>query len=314
MPEDFHFLLLPGFSALGFMSALEPLRVANRFRAQRYRWHVLSVDGAPVAASNGIPVAADAACADVDRIDTLFVVAGFDPLACHTRALADWLRHHHRRDATLGGIDTGSFVLAEARLLDPSHPVTLHWEALAAFRERYPHLTATQDLFEIGERRITCAGGTASIDMMLDLIGRRHGADLAAAISEQFVVSRIRPRSDSQRLEIAARYGVHNRKLIQGIASMERHMENPLGPAALAGDGAITRRQLERLFSATLNDTPARFYQNLRLDRARELLRQTDMSIAAVCVACGFESPSHFSRTYRMRFGVSPRNDRSATR
>ncbi|CAN0625093.1 protein of unknown function [Burkholderia multivorans] len=99
MPEDFHFLLLPGFSALGFMSALEPLRVANRFHAQRYRWHLLSVDGAPVAASNGIPVATDAACADVDRIDTLFVVAGFDPLASHTRALADWLRHHHRRDA-----------------------------------------------------------------------------------------------------------------------------------------------------------------------------------------------------------------------
>jgi len=296
------------------MSALEPLRVANRFRPQCYRWHVLSVDGAPVAASNSIPVAADAACADVGRIDTLFVIAGFDSLACHTRALAAWLRHHHRRGATLGGINTGSFVLAEARLLDPSHPVTLHWEALAAFRERYPHLTATQDLFEIGERRITCAGGTASIDMMLDLIGRQYGSDLAATISEQFVVSRIRQRSDSQRLEIAARYGVHNRKLIQVIGTMQRHMDNPRGPDALAGEVAITRRQLERLFSTTLNDTPTHFYQNLRLDRARELLRQTDMPIAAICIACGFESPSHFSRTYRMRFGVSPRNDRSATR
>jgi len=77
---------------------------------------------------------------------------------------------------------------------------------------------------------------------------------------------------------------------------------------------SITRRQLERLFSATLNDTPTRFYQNLRLDRARELLQQTDMSITSVCVACGFESPSHFSRAYRARFGTSPRNDRCATR
>jgi AraC family carnitine catabolism transcriptional activator len=146
--------------------------------------------------------------------------------------------------------------------------------------------------------------------MMLDLIGRRHGADLAAAISEQFVVSRIRQRSDSQRLEIAARYGVHNRKLIQVIDSMQRHMETPLGSDALAQEVSITRRQLERLFSATLNDTPTRFYLNLRLDRARELLQQTDMSITSVCVACGFESPSHFSRTYRTRFGVSPRSDR----
>lgn len=314
MPEDFHFLLMPGFSALGFMSAVEPLRVANRFRSELYRWHVLSADGAPVAASNGIPVAAQAAYADVERVGTVFVVAGFDPLVCYTRALADWLRRQNRHDATLGGIDTGSFVLAEAGLFDPSHPLTLHWEALAAFRERYPDLKATQELFEIGERRITCAGGTASIDMMLDLIGRRHGADLAAAISEQFVVSRIRQRSDSQRLEIAARYGVHNRKLIQVIGTMQRHMENPLGPDALAGEVAITRRQLERLFSATLNDTPTRFYLNLRLDRARELLQQTDMSITSVCVACGFESPSHFSRTYRARFGTSPRSDRRVLR
>lgn len=314
MSEDFHFLLLPGFSALGFMSALEPLRVANRFRTQHYRWHVLSPDGAPVAASNGIPVAAETAFADVAHTDTLFIVAGFDPLTCYSRALGDWLRQQHRHGATLGGIDTGSFVLAEAGLFDASHTLTLHWEALAVFRERYPNLNATQELFEIGARRITCAGGTASIDIMLDLIGRRHGADLAAAISEQFVVSRIRQRSDSQRLEIAARYGVHNRKLIQVIGTMQRHMETPLGPDALAGEVAVTRRQLERLFSATLNDTPTRFYLNLRLDRARELLQQTDMTITAVCVACGFESPSHFSRTYRARFGASPRGDRRALR
>ncbi|MBE0630514.1 MAG: AraC family transcriptional regulator, partial [Burkholderia vietnamiensis] len=173
MPEDFHFLLLPGFSALGFMSAVEPLRVANRFRTELYRWHVISADGAPVAASNGIPVAAEAAYADVGQVDTVFVVAGFDPLACYDRALADWLRRQHRHGATLGGIDTGSFVLAEAGLFDASQTLTLHWEALAAFRERYPRLNATQELFEIDERRITCAGGTASIDMMLDLIGRR---------------------------------------------------------------------------------------------------------------------------------------------
>ncbi|MGU7779218.1 GlxA family transcriptional regulator [Burkholderia sp. PU8-34] len=314
MPEDFHFLLLPGFSALGFMSALEPLRVANRFRTELYRWHVLSADGAPVPASNGIPLAAEAAYADVEHVGTVFVVAGFDPLDCYTRGLGDWLRRQHRHGATLGGIDTGSFVLAEAGLFGPSDTLTLHWEALAAFRERYPDLKATQELFEIGERRITCAGGTASIDMMLDLIGRRHGADLAAAISEQFVVSRIRQRSDSQRLEIAARYGVHNRKLIQVIGTMQRHMENPLGPDALADEVAITRRQLERLFSAMLNDTPTRFYLNLRLDRARELLQQTDMTITDICVACGFESPSHFSRTYRTRFGISPRSDRRVLR
>ena len=146
---------------------------------------------------------------------------------------------------------------------------------------------------------------------MLDLIGRKHGSALASAISEQFVVGRIRQRSDRQRMEIAARYGVHNRKLIQVISAMEQHMEDPLTPADLAQEIGVTRRQLERLFSSALKDTPTHFYLQLRLNRARELLLQTDMTITSICVACGFESPSHFSRTYRARFGSSPRRDRS---
>ncbi|AUT71863.1 GlxA family transcriptional regulator [Paraburkholderia hospita] len=314
MPEDISFLLLPGFSALGFMSAIEPLRVANRFRENLYRWHILSVDGAPVAASNGISMNAEAAFGDVDHARTVFIVAGFDPLACYSRALGDWLRRLDHAHATLGGIDTGAFILAEAGLLRATDSVTLHWEALSAFRERYPSVDASEELFEIGARRITCAGGTASIDMMLDLVSRSHGAALASSISEQFVVSRIRQRSDHQRMEIAARYGVHNRKLIQVIGVMEQNMEEPLAPADLAQEIGVTRRQLERLFCSSLKDTPTHFYLQLRLDRARELLRQTDMSITAICVACGFESPSHFSRTYRARFGASPRSDRSPLR
>ncbi|NLP62709.1 GlxA family transcriptional regulator [Paraburkholderia sacchari] len=311
MPQDISFLLLPGFSALGFMSAIEPLRVANRFRENLYRWHILSVDGAPVAASNGISLNAEAAFADADDVQTVFVVAGFEPLACYSRALGDWLKRLDRANVTLGGIDTGAFILAEAGLLRPTDSVTLHWEALSAFRERYPSVEASGDLFEIGEGRITCAGGTASIDMMLDLIALSHGAALASAISEQFVLSRIRQRSDHQRMEIAARYGVHNPRLIQVIGVMEQNMEEPLAPADLAQAIGVTRRQLERLFCSLLKDTPTHFYLQLRLDRARELLRQTDMSITAICVACGFESPSHFSRTYRARFGMSPRRDRS---
>ncbi|TKC88085.1 GlxA family transcriptional regulator [Trinickia terrae] len=312
MPEDISFLLLPGFSAIGFMSAVEPLRVANRFRDGLYQWHILSIDGAPVTASNGISLNAEAAfgAVEVERVRTLFVVAGFEPLAGYTRALGEWLKRASRAGATLGGIDTGSFILAEAGLFSGEDRLTLHWEALSAFRERYPALDASQELFEIGERRITCAGGTASIDMMLDLIGRSHGAALASRISEQFVVGRIRRRSDHQRMEIAVRYGVHNLKLVQVIGLMEENMEDPLTPDELAQEVGVTRRQLERLFCSALKDTPTHFYQCLRLTRARELVRQTAMTITSICVACGFESPSHFSRTYRARFGMSPGRDR----
>ncbi|WP_153102055.1 GlxA family transcriptional regulator [Paraburkholderia hayleyella] len=313
MPQDIAFLLLPGFSALGFISAVEPLRVANRFRNDLYRWRILSTDGLPVTASNGFSLNAEPAYGmGGQAAKLLFVIAGFKPLACYTRQLENWLRQQDRAGITLGGIDTGSFVLAEAGLFSLTDSLTLHWEALSAFRERYPALQVSQELFETGPRRMTCAGGTASIDMMLDLIARDHDAALAAAISEQFVMSRIRRPSDHQRLQIAARYGIHNPKLIHVIGMMEQHMEEPLAPDVLAQHIDVTRRQLERLFCAALKDTPTHFYLQLRLSRARELLQQTDMSITSICVACGFESPSHFSRTYRERFGASPSRDRSS--
>ncbi|HCT4817595.1 HTH-type transcriptional regulator CdhR [Pseudomonas aeruginosa] len=310
MSQDFWFLLLPGFSVMGFVSAVEPLRVANRFHADLYRWHVLSADGGPVLASNGMSVNSDGALEPLKKGDLLFVVAGFEPLRAVTPALVQWLRKLDRNGVTLGGIDTGSVVLAEAGLLD-GRRATLHWEAIDAFQESYPQLSVTQELFEIDGPRITSAGGTASIDLMLDLIAQAHGPQLAVQVSEQFVLGRIRPRQDHQRLQVATRYGVSNRKLVQVIGEMERHTEPPLTTLELAERIQVTRRQLERLFSVHLDDTPSNFYLGLRLDKARQLLRQTDLSVLQVSLACGFESPSYFSRSYRARFTASPSQDRA---
>ncbi|SFH02498.1 GlxA family transcriptional regulator [Pseudomonas sp. NFACC45] len=309
MSQDFYFLLMPGFSAIGFISAIEPLRVANRFRGELYRWHVLSADGGAVLASNGMSVNADAALEPLKKGATLWVVAGFEPLKFVTPALERWLHRLDSEGVTLGGIDTGSVVLAEAGLLE-GHRVTLHWEAIEAFKESYPQLSVTQELFEIDRRRITCAGGTASIDLMLDLIGQAHGPQLAIEVSEQFVLGRIRPRKDHQRMEIASRYGIRNKKLVHVIGEMETHSEPPLSTLALAESINVTRRQLERLFRLHLNDTPSNFYLRLRLEKARQLLRQTDMSVLEVSIACGFESPSYFTRSYRARFERCPREDR----
>ena len=309
MSQDFYFLLMPGFSAIGFISAIEPLRVANRFRGELYRWHVLSADGGAVLASNGMSVNADAALEPLKKGATLWVVAGFEPLKFVTPVLERWLHRLDNDGVILGGIDTGSVVLADAELLD-GHRVALHWEAIEAFKESYPQLSVTQELFEIDRRRITCAGGTASIDLMLDLIGQAHGSELAIQVSEQFVLGRIRPRKDHQRMEIANRYGIRNKKLVHVIGEMEAHSEPPLTTLALAESINVTRRQLERLFRLHLNDTPSGFYLRLRLEKARQLLRQTDMSVLEVSIACGFESPSYFTRSYRARFARCPREDR----
>lgn len=313
MPETIQFLLLPGFSAMGFISALEPLRVANRFRGTLYRWSVLSLDGGAVQASNGMSINADAALGEVEKGQILLVVAGFEPLAFFGTALQQALRRFDHEGVILGGIDTGAVVLAEAGLLD-GHRATLHWEALEAFKENYPQLQATQELFEIDRRRITCAGGTASIDLMLDLIGQAHGSELAVQVSEQFVLGRIRPRQDHQRMQIASRYGINNKKLVQVIGEMEKHTEPPLSTLELASSARVTRRQLERLFRLHLNETPSSFYLDLRLDKARQLLCQTDMSVTEVSMACGFDLPSYFARRYKRRFGVCPREERRGLR
>ena len=311
MAQDFYFLLLPGFSSMGFISAIEPLRVANRFRGELYRWHVLSCGGGAVLASNGMSVNAEGGFEALEAGATLLVVAGFDPLTHVTPALIQWLRRLDNDGVTLGGIDTGSVVLAQAGLLD-GYRLTLHWEALEAFKESYPRLQVTQELFEIDRQRITCAGGTASIDLMLDLIAQAYGPELAIQVSEQFVLGRIRQRKDHQRMQVASRYGIHNKKLVQVIGDMEQHSEPPLSTAQLALGINVTRRQLERLFRLHLNDTPRNFYLGLRLEKARQLLRQTDMSVLDISIACGFESPSYFTRSYRARFTCAPRQDRVA--
>ncbi|TBU87554.1 GlxA family transcriptional regulator [Phytopseudomonas dryadis] len=309
MPHRFCFLLLPGFSMMGLMSAIEPLRVANRFHPSRYDWRLLSVDGQAVLASNGMSLNVDGALEGPLPDISLFVVAGFDPLAGFDHELDVRLRRVERECRVLGGIDTGSFVLAEAGLLERQR-FTLHWEAIEAFRERYPRLQPTQELFEIDGRRITSAGGTSSLDLMLSLIGRDHGEPLAVQVSEQFVLGRIRTRQDHQRMQITSRYGIHNKKLVQVVGEMERSGEFPLTTSALAGAVGISMRQLERLFRHHLKQTPSSFYLALRLDKARQLLRQSDMSVLQVALACGFESASYFSRRYRARFAVSPRQDR----
>lgn len=308
-PRHFHFVLLPGFSFLGFGSAIEPLRVANRFHPQAYRWTISSLDGEPVRASNGMTLTVDGTPALMQTADTAWVVAGFDPTAhlasSMGKNLATVLREADRRGAMLGAIDTGAFALARFGLLGQSK-VTLHWEARHAFVEMFPKSTVTEELFEIHPRRAYCAGGTAAIDMMLALVTAHYNHALAAQVSEQFVLERMRKPSDHQRMQTISRYKVYNEKLVSIIQTMQNHLEPVMTLEALAGQEGITRRQLERLFAHHLNQSPAHFYISLRLERARQLLEQTALGVLDVAVACGFGSGAHFTRSFKAHTGHSP--------
>ena len=306
--ETYCFYLVPGFSAMGFVAAMEPLRVANRL-AQRavFAWRLFSADGAPVEASCGLKVAVDG---PLDETATaLIVCAGFEPRRGITRPLIAALRRMTRKGTVLGAIDTGVYLLAEAGLIG-EQPVTLHWEAAPAFREDFPEVRVTEDLFVLGERLFTCAGGTAAIDMMLERIALRQGQALARAVSDQFIHTRIRPHEEHQRLDIGARIGTRDPRLVAVIARMERDIENPAQLEDLAAAAGVTRRQLERLFMAHFGVGPAAYYRNIRLDRARSFLAETSLPLIEVAVATGFSSKSAMARAYVQKFGRPPGAER----
>jgi transcriptional regulator GlxA family with amidase domain len=308
-PESIGFLLVPGFSAMAFFSAVEPLRVANRLSGQHlYSWRIYALNGESVAASNGMRILADAILG-ADHPPNLIVCAGFEPERAETRSTLATLRRLARAGVRLGGLDTGAHVLARAGLLEGMR-ACVHWEALAAFREEFPAIEVTDEIYELREPVFTCGGGTASLDMMLALIRARHGAELAAAVSEQFLHDRIRGSNDLQRMEVTARLHLREGKVVEAIKLMETNFEQVLDVETLAERLGVTRRHLERLFHAELGRSPARHYREMRLARARELLRQSALSVVQVAVATGFNSASALSRCYREHFGRSPHSDR----
>ncbi len=295
---------------IAFAAAIEPLRLANRTAGQDlYDWVVLSSDGGPVTASNGLELRPDAGLAQVEQVSALLVCAGLDAHRFGDRQVFSALRRLERTGADIGAICTGSHILARAGLLD-GYRCTVHWENLASFTEDFPDIEISAELFEIDRNRFTCAGGTAAIDLMLNVIGRQHGHELAAKVADQFMHERIRDRHDHQRISLPARLGVRHPKLLTVIELMEQHLEEPLSRGALARSALLSTRQLERLFRKYLNRSPARYYLELRLNKARLLLLQTNMSVIDVALACGFVSASHFSKCYRDFFGHTPRKER----
>ena len=310
LPQSFAFILVPEFSMMPVTAAIEPLRIANRLSERSlYGWQMHSIDGEPVAASNGFTIA----CAgNLDAIGEHMVpiVCGGINIQSHTdKPLINFLRKAARRGSDIGSLCTASHILAAAGLLE-DHTCTIHWENIPGFSEDFSEIKVTGNLFEIDRDRFTCAGGTASIDMMLALIASQHGPELAADVAEQVLHSPIRHHSEHQRMSLPARIGARHPKLVGIIEEMEHNLEEPLSPSLLAKQAGLSTRQLERLFRRYLDRSPKRYYLELRLKKARLLLLQTNMSVINVALACGFSSPSHFSKCYRAFYGRTPYRER----
>ncbi len=312
-PERFVFLLLENFTLVAFAGAIEPLRIANRMAGRtHYEWQVLSETGRPVAASNGVVVQADGGLGELERETAIIVVGGLQVKQAISRPILTWLRREARRGMAIGAVCTGAQVIAEAGLLD-GRRCTIHWENRDSFEEDFPDIELTPNVYVIDRDRYTAAGGAASTDLMLKLIAQRHGAELANLVADQMIHTSIRSDKDEQRLSIPTRIGVRHPKLATVIHRMEEHIEEPVSPTILARDVGMSTRQLERLFRRYLNRSPKRYYMELRLGKARNLLMQTDMSVINVALACGFASPSHFSKCYRALYKITPYRERGTS-
>ena len=311
-PSRFVFVLLKDFTMLCFSAAVESLRIANRMSGyELYTWILLSEDGEPVRCSAGIEFVVQSELKEVFRDDTIMICGGINIQNATTKRVLNWVRREARRGPVIAGLCTAGYTLARAGLLD-GRRATIHWENQDSFTEEFENVELTKSVFVVDGNRITTAGGTSSIDLMLKLVANDHGEDLANAVADQLIYSSIRTDQDTQRLSIPTRIGVRHPKLSLVIQKMEQNIEEPISPSNLARDVAMSTRQLERLFRRYLNRSPKRYYMELRLQKARNLLMQTDMSVINVALACGFASPSHFSKCYRAHYDTTPYRERGA--
>jgi len=311
LPRSVGLLLLPDFSQLGLAAVTEPLFVANWLSGRElYRWHTLSLDARSVRSSSGQKLPVDAGIAGKNRFEMLLVLASFDvKRLTRDHALKSWLRRVARHGATIGSIETASEVVAAAGLLD-DQPVAVHWDNLRGFAESHPRCRAVSQLYTATAGRLTCAGQSATLDMMLAWIKEDQGMALASEIATHLMLSSWRAGDVAQPTPGADSGSPRDPMLQRVLAIMEEHVEEPLSCAQIARQAKLSMRRMQRLFEREVGASPVRHYQFMRLTRAHALLQQTDLSVTEIAVSAGFGSLEHFCRVYRRQFGCRPRDDR----
>ncbi|MDG2248291.1 MAG: GlxA family transcriptional regulator [Paracoccaceae bacterium] len=311
-PRRFVFVLMEHFTLLSFSSALDALRIANRMSGKKlYDWTFIGENEEFVSCSAGTQFKLDTTLIELHRDDTILLCGGTTIQESTTKKLIGWLRREARRGLVIGGLCTAAYPMAKAGLLDEKK-ATIHWENQDSFAEEFLEVELTKTVFVCDGNRYTTAGGTSSIDLLLKIIADDHGEELANAVADQMIYSSIRTDQDTQRLSVPTRIGVRHPKLSKVIQMMEINIEEPMSPSILAKDVGMSTRQLERLFRRYLDRSPKRYYMELRLQKARNLLMQTDMSVINVALACGFASPSHFSKCYRAHYDTTPYRERGS--
>lgn len=304
------FLLLENFSLIALGTAVDPLRIANMLVERTvYDYALIGTNGDAVRSSDGIQVIPNTSMSSTAKFDAVFVV-GPNPIPRKgIGAIMDWLRLQARHGVALGGLDTGSYFLARAGLLN-GYRCTIHWEDQDVLLEQFPKLTVSNRLYEVDRDRFTCSGGVAPLDLMVHLLGRPPGSPTLAARVLELLVAERRRGEERQVTSLRQYIGEEHTKLDEALQVMESNVEETLSVAEIAAFIKVSQRQLERWFRERLDKTPAQAYLEIRLLRARQILYRTARPLEEVCARTGFTSLTHFSARYKAQFNISPIADR----
>lgn len=292
-------LLFPGFSNLCLANAVEPLRAANTLaRRPLYRWRFMAMEAGPLMSSSGLPVQPEALEREA-RGDMLLVMPSYDHERLGTPDTLRRLRGAAARFGLVAGLDSGSWLLAQAGLLN-GYRATSHWDILTGLAERFPDLDVVADRFVIDRDRASCGGATATLDLMLHLIGARHGTALALDVAALFLYGG-GAAQPAQHMPV-----LPQRTLREAAALMRRNLEEPQSIATIAGALGLSQRRLEALFRTHADLTPVQLYRRIRLAEARRRVLETTQSIAEIAGRCGYADPAAMTRAFRAEFGMPP--------
>ena len=311
---DVDILVVPETNLILVVSVIEPLRVANRVSGlELYRWRIMSPDGRPIETKSHIPVPVDGAFRPENETAPLFVLSSHNWQRYATSGLKTLLAKTARHRSMVAGIESGSWLLADTALLD-NFTATTHWEDFEEFASAYPQVRAVRERFVIDGKRITTGGSLPTLDLMLELIRRRHGYSLALEVSRQFIYEQGGVTGDATAMPTTGSMRMADTRVSNAMRLMEENIEQPLGLARLARRVGVSARHLQALFRDAIGVPPHVHYLALRLNGARRKVIETRLTFAEIATVTGFNSASAFARSYRAHFRESPSDTRRRLR
>jgi transcriptional regulator GlxA family with amidase domain len=277
-----------------------------------FETQIVTWDGRPVRAVGNLLVQPDAALDAVDRTDAIVIPASM-PLPERTMPgiapILAWLTAQHERCTLLASACTGSFLLAEAGLLD-GKTATTNWQFARQFERRYPQVRLHMDRILTEDGNIVCAGATSAVmHLGLHLIRRFGSEDLAAVCAKAFLID---PNRDSQAPYAIFQPRKHHgdEKILEAQQWLEENYGATVAIDELAGQVGISPRHFKRRFRKATGETPLGYLQNVRIEAAKQQLENTQENVNEITYRIGYEDSSTFRRLFKKHTGISPREYR----